>query len=86
MSAAEVARWQAYEQETGPLGAERDDVLAAMTAYYVMSALGAKKLKFAKLLPRWAPKRPEGWQSLKTKLMALTRAGGGDITGPDDGS
>ena len=79
MSAAEVTRWQAYERETGPLGAERDDILATMTAYYVVTALGAKKAKLDKMLPRWAPKRPDSWQSIKQKLMALTQAGGGEV-------
>lgn len=79
MSAAELTEWQAYEQETGPLGPERDDVLAAMTAYYVVTALGAKKAKMSKMLPQWAPKRPEGWQSMKQKLIALTRSAGGDV-------
>ena len=79
MSGYELTQWQAYERETGPLGAERDDILATMTAYYVITALGAKKAKLDKMLPRWAPKRPEGWQSIKQKLMALTKAGGGDV-------
>ena len=83
MSASEVTGWQAYERETGPLGAERDDILATLTAYYVVTALGAKKAKIDKMLPRWAPKRAEGWQSIKQKLMALTKAGGGEIVTRD---
>lgn len=81
MSGQELSAWQAYEQETGPLGAERDDILAAMTAYYVVTSMQGKKSKarLDKMLPKWAPKRPEGWESMKTKLMALTRAGGGDV-------
>lgn len=83
MTAAEITEWQAYERETGPLGAERDDILAAMTAYYVTTALGAKKLKLDRLIPKWAPKRPEGWQSIKGKLMALAKAAGGEVVTRD---
>lgn len=79
MTAQEVTEWAAYEQVTGPLGQERDDRLATMTAFYVVSALGAKEASLSKMLPQWASKRPEGWQSIKTKLMSLTRASGGEV-------
>jgi len=82
MSARELTEWAAYEQVAGPLGGERADVQAAMTAYYVCSALGAKKLKLDKLLPKWdqAPKQPEAWQSIKSKLKALTHSAGGTVS------
>ena len=36
MSAAEFLEWQAFERVEGPIGGRRDDVLAALTAYYTV--------------------------------------------------
>lgn len=74
MSSAEMTDWQAYEKVTGPLGSERDDTLAAMTAFYVVSALGSKKARLDKLLPRWDRPTAMPWEQMKkmAEVMAHT--------------
>lgn len=78
MSSAELTEWQAYEQVTGPLGAERDDILASLTAYYVVRALGAKKARLDKMLPEW-DRRPQDWRQMREFAKALTVATGGQV-------
>lgn len=78
MSAAEITQWHAYEQVAGPLGGARDDILAAMIAYYVASSLGAKKVKLAKMIPQW-DRRPQSWQGMKDSMVAWAKATGGTI-------
>ena len=78
MSSVEVTRWQAYERVAGPLGDRRHDVLAAMTAYYVVSALGAKKARLDKMLPDW-DRRPQDWRQQQMLFKALTVAAGGTV-------
>lgn len=78
MPASEITQWQAYERVAGPLGGERDDVLAAMSAYYVVTALGAKRARIEKMLPRWD--RPaQDWRQIQQVFMALTVASGGSV-------
>lgn len=79
MPADELTEWAAYEQVTGPLGPERDDVLASMVAFYVSSALGAKKLKMHQLLPRWDRKPTQDWRQMRMIAEALTRQYGGTV-------
>ena len=80
MAAREITEWQAFEKVAGPLGGDRDDVLAAMTAFYVVSALGAKNANLDKMLPTW-DRRPQDWQQMREMLKALTVANGGTIGG-----
>lgn len=82
ISSSELTEWRAYEKVAGPLGAGRDDVLAAMTAYYVVSALGAKNVRLSKLLPTW-DRRPQDWREMREMFKALTVANGGTIGGHD---
>ncbi|RBQ21624.1 hypothetical protein DP939_02625 [Spongiactinospora rosea] len=52
----------AYERLTGALGQQRDDILAARTAFYVVSALSSSKTNKPKLsdfLPNWGLIREE---------------------------
>lgn len=81
MSALELSEWAAYERDTGPIGQGRDDRLAAMTAFYVVSALGAKDPKLERMVPKWSSKRagPESSESMSLKLRALTASAGGEI-------
>lgn len=79
ISSVELTDWQAYEQVTGPLGAERDDTNAALTAYYIVKALGAKKLKLEKLLPKWDRKPAQPWQNMKLVAEALAKSAGGEF-------
>jgi len=79
MSARELTEWAAYEQVAGPLGGERADVQAAMTAYYICSALGAKKLKLDKLLPKWDRRPVQPWRQMLMLAEAITRQHGGDV-------
>ena len=78
MSGREFADWRAYEKVTGPFGAERHDVLASMTAYYIVSALGAKKARLDKMLPVW-DRRPQDWRQQREFFKALTVAAGGEV-------
>lgn len=80
MSAREFADWRAYERVTGPFGAERQDVLAAMTAFYVVSALAGKKGKkprLDKMVPRWdRPKQDAA--TMELYVRSLNRRLGGE--------
>ncbi len=82
MSSAEVTEWAGYEGVTGPLGQERDDVLAAMVAFYVVSALSGKKgrrLKLDKLMPRWGRRQRQSADVMEQMAKSLTAAHGGKI-------
>ncbi|NWN89181.1 MAG: hypothetical protein HLX51_11690 [Micrococcaceae bacterium] len=79
MSSAELTQWLAYEEVTGPLGAERDDALAALNAFYIMRALGAKKVKIDKLMPKWDRKPAQKWQDMKMIAQALTKQFKGNV-------
>lgn len=81
MSSAELTQWQAYEKVTGPLGPERDDVLAAMTAFYVLRGLGAKRVDLKRLMPRW-DRRRQSWRDMAAMARAMTLAAGGDVIDP----
>lgn len=60
-SSRELAEWQAYEREFGPLGPERGDWQAAMLAHTfaaVMTGKQGRRLKLSDFLLRWrAPRR-----------------------------
>lgn len=49
-----------------------------MTAYYVVTALGAKKARLDKMLPEW-DQRPQDWRTMKMFFQALTEAHGGTV-------
>ena len=78
ISAAELTEWQAFEQVDGPLGPRRGDQLAALTAYYVVRALGADKAKFNRMVPQW-DRPPQDWRQMQKYLKALTVAHGGTV-------
>lgn len=78
MSSAELTDWAAYEKVTGPLGTERDDVLAALVAYHVVTALGAKRVRPDRLAPRW-DRPPMDWRQMKAAAIAHTRLAGGTV-------
>lgn len=79
MSAAELTEWAAYEKVAGPLGGDRGDIQAALTAFYVVSALGVKKVRFDKLVPQWDRGRTQDWKQMKMIAEALTRQYGGTV-------
>lgn len=85
MSSAEVTDWQAYEQVTGPLGAERHDILATMVASYVVTALGAKHTRLDRMLPRWDRPRQD-WRQQQALLKTLTVAAGGEVVDGSEGA
>ena len=78
VSARELTEWAAYERVAGPLGPARADFLATMTAFYVVSALGAKKARLDKMLPSW-DRRPQDWRQIREVFKALTVANGGTV-------
>lgn len=84
MSSREVSEWMAYEKVTGPLGPERQDHLSALSAYYIASALGVKKLRVDKLLPKWDRSSGMKWQDFKAYAEAITRQQGGRVIRKDE--
>jgi hypothetical protein len=56
----ELAEWQAYERQYGPLGPERGDWQAALPAHVIATAMGGKRARTLKLqdfLLRWGRRR-----------------------------
>lgn len=55
MSAYELLEWQAYENVSGPLGADRLDYLAAMLAERVTNMLrhGGKEATIKQFMTEW---------------------------------
>ncbi len=78
MPASEITEWMAYEQVSGPLGAERADLLIAIVAATVAnSAIGRKRrTKPADFLPRW-DRRQQSWQEQLATVQILHRRLGG---------
>ena len=78
VSSTELTEWQAYEQVSGQLGQERDDVLAALVSLVVANSAGSKKkLKLADFLPKWDRPRQTASQQAD-KIRALHVMFGGD--------
>jgi hypothetical protein len=74
-SSHELSEWQAFEREYGPLGPERGDWQAAMTAHVIaVSAAGKKgrRLKLTDFLIKWGTPR-KARQSAEEQL-AIFRA------------
>lgn len=62
LSARELAEWAAFEAVFGPIGPQRDDALAALISYYVVSALSTgkgRRPRVSDFLPRWGEYREE---------------------------
>ncbi len=81
-SSLELSEWRAYERDTGPIGQQRDDQLAAMVAFYTVRALtgkSGKSLKLRDVVPSWKPDEPQDWRTMRDKLKALTVAAGGEV-------
>ncbi len=86
MSSQELTEWRAYEQVTGTLGQERDDLLAAIIAERVTAMLSdptkrKKRFTVEDFKPRWGRPKAKERQSpeqQKNILKALTRAFGGN--------
>lgn len=73
-SALELAEWQAYEREYGPLGPERGDWQAALVAHtfaMLMSSKKGRKLKLQDFLLRWSGGRSSRQSS--EQILALFR-------------
>lgn len=78
MSAREITEWQAFEKVAGPLGGDRDDMLATLTAFYVVKALGSNNARLDTMLPDW-DRQPQDWRQMLEIFKALTVAAGGTI-------
>lgn len=73
----ELAEWQAYERVCGPLGGERDDVLAAIVSAVTMNAAGPKNpAKVDDFLPEW-DRKPQTWQEQLSIVQQLNKVYGG---------
>lgn len=79
MSSAELTRWMAYEQMTGPLGGQRDDQLTALLAAVIANANRAKgrKAKPKDFLPEWDPDKGTTWEEQLDAIRDINRALGG---------
>lgn len=77
MPASEIAQWQAYEQVTGPLGAERADLHMAILAAVVANTASRRNRKPADFLPKWDRARQQSWQEQLAIVKALHRRMGG---------
>ncbi|QVQ51298.1 DUF4035 domain-containing protein [Spiractinospora alimapuensis] len=76
----------AYEQITGPLGPERQDILFAQLCAVVANAQRDKKSRAAKpkdFLPQWDKRRGEqqSWRQQKSVAQMLNAAFGGTVNG-----
>ncbi|WP_017599196.1 phage tail assembly protein T [Nocardiopsis lucentensis] len=80
MSSAELTRWMAYEQITGPLGGQRDDQLVALLASVIANAnrgKGGRKAKPTDFLPDWDHDRGTSWEEQLAAVRDANRALGG---------
>lgn len=79
MPASEITEWKAYEQVTGPLGAERTDLqMAILAATIANSAFGRRQRKTpADFLPVWDRGRAQSWQEQLAIVQVLHRRMGG---------
>src|SRR5699024_5650184 len=85
-SSAELTEWMAYEQMTGPLGPERQDILFAQLCAVVANSQRGKKDRKAKpkdFLLDWDRGRgePQTWQQQKSIAQSLNAAFGGTVNG-----
>lgn len=79
VSSAELTEWMAYEQISGPLGAARGDVQAAIVAATIANAMSSKKgRRFTPkdFIPEW-DRRPQTWQEQLELVKQLNKAFGG---------
>lgn len=84
-SAEELGEWMAYEKVTGPLGAERADMLhGILTAVLANTARGKKgrRARPADFIPKWdTVKRRMGWEQMLTAVRSINSSlGGRDLT------
>ena len=71
VSSAELTEWSAYEKVTGPLGQERDDLLAALVALVVANFSGSKKKhKLGDFVPEW-DRRPQTPDEQLNKIRGM---------------
>jgi hypothetical protein len=72
-SSYELAEWQAYEREYGPLGPERGDWQAASVAHVFASLMADKKsrLKLADFVLRWGGRRRQSGEEQMSIFRAL---------------
>lgn len=72
MPAVEITEWQAYEQVTGRLGAERADMLSAVVAATVANSTPGRKrrLRLADFLPRWDRPPETDWRATRAAFLA----------------
>ncbi|WP_435107789.1 phage tail assembly protein T [Nocardiopsis synnemataformans] len=80
MSSAELTRWMAWEQISGPIGQQRDDQLFALLAAVVSNANRGKgrKAKPKDFLPDWDRERGTSWEEQLAAVRDANRALGGE--------
>lgn len=84
MSSEELTEWQAYERVTGPFGGERGDAQAALSAFYVVTALGVKSARIDKMMPRWDRSKTMSAEQMKMLAVAITQQLGGTVSAAPD--
>lgn len=81
MSSSELSEWIAYEKVTGPLGAERGDIQAAIIATTVANVNAGKgrKAKVKDFIPQWDRERKQTWEEQLAMVEKLNRKLGGAV-------
>lgn len=85
ITSEELTEWMAYEQVTGPLGAERDDILMAILAATIANTNRGKRGRRARpkdFLPTWDQARKVmPWQDMLAAVKRINaQLGGTDLT------
>lgn len=78
VSSTELSEWAVHEQEYGPLGPRRDDILAALVASTVANTASKTKVKPADFVPKWGGRRRQSGEeqsSILRNFFRLPRGG-----------
>ena len=89
-TSADLADWMAYEQVTGPIGPERQDLLFSILAATVSNTARGKgrKAEPKDFLPKWdqgAKREPADWQQMLATVKTMNRRMGGTNEQEGDG-
>ncbi len=83
-SSEELTEWMAYEKLTGPIGAERADLLHGVRTAVLANinrAKGKPAFKPGDFIPRWSRPPEQDWTQMLNAVRAMNRQfGGTDLT------
>lgn len=84
MSSLEFAEWMAYERVTGPVGAERLDILHAVQMALTHNQWAKKPKKPKDFLPEWDQRPAQTPEEMLAMLRAVTAISLGEERHVDD--